>query len=158
MEGKLEILQLGEVLGEATLLAGQGRHQEAAAVLTPVLLCCDQREALMAQMDRATWFRATHTLLATAAHVKDDVLALRCHLRLLCAALPAAAPALLDILQGRLLCLPVRRLVVLLSQLIQLFPTVPWRQAPRASRMLQRRWRRPLRTPTAWWPAAPWAT
>lgn len=89
IEGKLEVLQLYEVLAEANKLASEGDYAQAAEKLGPVLLTGCAREALMASVDRKTWLRALHALLHLAGHTGDHLLALRCHVRLLGAGLPS---------------------------------------------------------------------
>ncbi|KAL4539362.1 hypothetical protein Ndes2437B_g02257 [Nannochloris sp. 'desiccata'] len=88
VQAKLELLQLHDVLTEAELRLSQNKDAEAAAILAPVVLACSDTEYLMAAADRPTWIKSLRTLRNAADKVKDSVLALRCHLRLLRAGLP----------------------------------------------------------------------
>ena len=103
---KLELLQLHDVLRDAEHLQQQGKCKEAANMLAPVLLSCDEKEALMAAVDRRTWLRALHVLHAVAASTEGmEVMVLRCHLRLLRAGLPQTPPHITTLFKSELLLL-----------------------------------------------------
>jgi hypothetical protein len=101
VQAKLELLQLHGVLTEAeTLLSQDNRYADVAALLAPVLLACSETESLMASVDRPTWIKALRTLRNAADKVEDTLLALRCHLRLLCAGLPMVPSTIEAVLRG----------------------------------------------------------
>lgn len=101
VKAKQEALQLHAVLDTAGQSAAAGDQAAVIAALAPVLLCCTDKEQQMMQLNEQQWLRGMHMLLSAATASSRPDLALRCHLRLLNALLPAVPPRLLPLAQGR---------------------------------------------------------
>lgn len=101
MQAKQEALQLHTVLDAASQSAAAGDHAAAMQALAPVLLCCTGKEQQILQLDQQQWLSGMQILLAAAAATGSRALALKCHLRLLNALLPAVPPQVLGLVQGK---------------------------------------------------------
>jgi hypothetical protein len=82
IKGKLEILQLHDMVAEAEWLAQQAQHEAVADSLAPFLLSCDAKEESMAALDALQWQHALGMLRDAALACGRAWVAAACQLRL----------------------------------------------------------------------------
>lgn len=104
IDEQVDVLRLDEDLPKTKILVSQGKHLEAAALLSQAVFSGSvKKERFIHAVHRSEWINALRLLLDIADKNNDDILALRCHLRLLNTAVPEPPGSMQSILDE---CIP----------------------------------------------------